>query len=151
MIDVNCPKCKEALQFPFMICPDCKWNASGQTVSKHAHLAEMYISEHPEDRDQLKMVLDMVMKDKIQESEMVRQRRKRNAEMGRKIRVWHIILSGLFGTVWIWFGAFILIASSDGEPVPISMEICALNIASMASLLTAGILLLLKLISLKDQ
>jgi len=149
MNEVRCPKCKEELQFPFMICPECRWKAKGQTVLQHSQMAERYIDEHPQDRDQLLMVLDMVMKDREEEAADELKRSRKRREMGRKIKVWYIIFSGLFGTLWIWYGLAVLFASRDGTPIPVSIEICLLNIASMASLLAAFILLVLKLVSLK--
>jgi hypothetical protein len=134
-----------------MICSDCQWKAKGQDVVKHSQLAEMYISEHPDDRDQLRYVLNMVMDDRVEESKAEMERSKKRGEMGRKIKVWYIILSGLLGTLWIWFGLAVLFAGQDGTPIPISMEICLLNIVSMASFLAAIILLILKLVSLKDR
>ncbi len=149
MIEVNCPKCKDEMQFPFMICPECKWKAKGQDVVKHSQFAESYISEHPDDRDQLLYVLDLVMKEKVEESEKEVKRSKKNAEMGRRIKVWHIVLSGLFGTLWIWYGLAVLFAGTDGTPIPVGIEICLINIVSMAALISSGILLILKLVSLK--
>jgi len=149
MNEVRCPKCKDELQFPFMICPECKWKAKGRTVLEHSRLAETYIAEHPEDRAQLIMVLDMVMKDKEKEAAGEVERSRKRRDMGKKIKVWQILLFGILGTGWIFYAIMIFVLSSNDTPVPVSCEILIANVASMMFMLLSIILLVLKLVSLK--
>ena len=106
MNEVRCPKCKDELQFPFMICPECRWKARGKAVPEHSRLAETYIVEHPEDRDQLRMVLDMVMKE-FNTKEIAEFDRKANVrEKGRKIRTIPLVVIMALGLI---VGSFFLI------------------------------------------
>lgn len=149
MNEVRCPKCKEELQFPFMICPECRWKAKGQKVLEQSQMAEKYIAEHPQDRDQLLMVLDMVMKDREEEAADQLDRSRKRQEMGKKIKVWQILLFGVLGMGWIVYLLMILALSSSGTPITISCEMLVANVASMMFLLVSIILLILKLVSLK--
>lgn len=146
-----CPKCKEELQFPFMICPNCKWKAKGQTVTKHAQFAEIFISEHPDDADQLKMVLDMVMKDKASEYDGKAYQSKVRKELREKIRVWHILFCFLVSTLWIFFA---LAYYFDNSVIQIfDNDSCGgLIVALMISFgcsVALPVLIILKLISIK--
>ena len=61
MEEVYCPRCRKSIGFPFMKCPRCKWCAMGNQVKKRKDLAETYILEEPDNEDQNRMVLDIVL------------------------------------------------------------------------------------------
>ncbi|MGA1794117.1 MAG: hypothetical protein ACMUHM_09205 [Thermoplasmatota archaeon] len=113
MVEVFCPKCKSEMQFPFMICPECRWAAKGETAAKMSISAKEYIQEHPDDEDQLKMVLDMVMKEKKEEYEERTARKRKRQEMGRKISLFYIIFCYLVGIITLFVLYFVFSASSD--------------------------------------
>jgi hypothetical protein len=145
-VDVKCPRCNEEMQFPFMVCPDCRWKPKEYEIGRQEHYAHLYIEEHPDERDQLKMVLDMVMEEKVQQAKETEKRKRRSAAMVSKIKVWHIIVSGIFGSVWILFGALVLISGSEEDPVMVNGDICYVMILSMVSFLVFIVLFLVKII-----
>ena len=102
MQDVKCPKCGELMQFPFMVCSDCRWKPEGKEIDQHNYYARRYIAEHPDEAPQLKLVLESVMEDKKKEVE-----RSESSSMTRPIsqsgkpKVWYVIFLFIFGLLWI--------------------------------------------------
>ncbi|MGA1849119.1 MAG: hypothetical protein ACMUHB_07245 [Thermoplasmatota archaeon] len=145
MVEVFCPKCKREMQFPFMICPECRWTARGEMAAKMSVSAENYIREHPDNEDQLRLVLDMVMKEKKEECQEKTTRKRKRQEMGRKISLFYIIFCYLIGTITVII-LYILVKSTD-DPIEIlsTMEILSGIVFGLFFLVLGVILTVLKI------
>ena len=148
MEDVKCPKCKEDLQFPFMICPDCKWKAKGKDIQQHNFYARRYIAERPyEEQDQLKMVLDSVMVEKESAKVEKLDRSAIRGDINEKIKFYHIVITGVIGMVWLSFVVLMLI--TGGPVIFINIFCLIVEFIGFFCLIATPILLVLKLNALR--
>lgn len=136
------------MQFPFMVCTDCRWKVREKEIDQQFYHARRYIAEHPDERDQLQMVLDSVMEEKNLQRQEKLDRSGIRKDINSRIRVYHIIFTFLVGILGLLYVGFFI---AIGEPIPIFGAYCIAGLlVSLICLLAAPILLILKLNSLRE-